>query len=381
MKNAQLPDAFLQLSRSGDLPAYREISNQLRTLIRDGTLPPGFPLPSTKELARHWGVFPTTVQTALEPLVKEGLLDRRLRHGTFVRHEPPKLARLGIYENFSAIPFADRDFLVSLQVELATVLHEQEAELKIWTEVKASPKSLPTNLVEACRKREIDGIITMHPSVAILNCLAKLPVPSAVGTCMLYPSRIDFDYRDLVTRSVERLATTGARRLAVISNVIPDKTTEINNPCDVSHFYEFFTETAARLGLETSPAWTIRHPGLETGLSIERFGYEAIHRMWRERVKPDGLFIYPHTCARGALLALLELGVKVPGDLTVVAHENIETPILTPLPVDWISSSCRQIATEMVSMIERSLRGEKAVPVFLNYAPAWESEEAKEKGS
>ena len=78
-------------------------------------------------------------------------------------------------------------------------------------------------------------------------------------------------------------------------------------------------------------------------MMTERFGYESMKTLWSRGPRPDGLFIFPHTAVCGSLTALLELGVNIPGDLKLVAHGNIETPILTPYPVDWITSSSREI--------------------------------------
>ena len=53
------------------------ISSHIQRLIASGELRPGQKLPSTQELAAKWGTHPATVQTALMPLAKQGLLSRR----------------------------------------------------------------------------------------------------------------------------------------------------------------------------------------------------------------------------------------------------------------------------------------------------------------
>jgi DNA-binding LacI/PurR family transcriptional regulator len=363
---------LLDFKLPGQRPATKEIGAHLRALIKNGTLPAGTNIPATNAMAAAWGVFPNTVNIALEPLVKEGLLDRRQNRGTRVLDGHQKIRRLGIYENFGSIPASDRDFLVSLQVELARVLEKQNAELKIWVEIKKSPKSLPENLIDACAKREIDGIVTSHPSKQILKAMKSLPVPFAALTSYRdCPARVEFRYADFVESAVRRLAERGAQRVGVISNVIPEPATEIYNRQDVSHFYEIFAETAASLGLETHPEWII-HPASSKGkFEIERFGYEAMKTLWSRRKRPDGLFIYPHTAVRGSLTALLELGVKIPEELQLVAHGNIETPILTPYPVDWISSSSHEIVLSMVKQIQSILDGQPAKPIRLTHQPSW----------
>jgi DNA-binding LacI/PurR family transcriptional regulator len=104
------------------------------------------------------------------------------------------------------------------------------------------------------------------------------------------------------------------------------------------------------------------------------FGYESMKTLWSRDTRPDGLFIFPHTAVRGSLMALLELGVNVPGDLKLVAHGNIETPILTPYPVDWITSSSHEIDQAMVNQIQDALDGLLTKTIWLKHRPAWQEE-------
>ena len=363
---------LLDFKPSGRRPATKEIGAHVRALIKNGTLPAGKGIPTTKELAAAWGVFPNTVKLALDPLVKEGLLDRRRYRGTCVLDGHRKIRRLGIYESFGSIPASDRDFLVSLQVELARALEKQNAELKIWVDSKRGPRSLPENLIEACRKREIDGIVTSHPSKEILKAMKCLPVPFAALTSYRdCPTRVEFRYADLVEKAVRRLAERGVRSVGVISIIKPEAATESSNRQDVSHFYEIFAETAASLGLETRPEWVIHPASSKATIEIERFGYDAMKTLWSRRSRPDGLFLYPHTAVRGSLTALLEIGVKIPDQLKLVAHGNIETPILTPYRIDWINSSSREIVASMVKQIQSVLDGHPAKPIRLTHVPSW----------
>jgi GntR family transcriptional regulator/MocR family aminotransferase len=54
--------------------------------IRDGTLPPGRRLPSSRQLAADWRVARNTVDDALAQLQAEGVVVRRVGDGTFVAH-------------------------------------------------------------------------------------------------------------------------------------------------------------------------------------------------------------------------------------------------------------------------------------------------------
>ncbi|MFZ4683163.1 MAG: GntR family transcriptional regulator [Terrimicrobiaceae bacterium] len=361
---------LLDLPLAGNMPASKEIGAVLRTLIKDGSLSPGSRLPSTKTMAGYWGVFPNTVQLALEPLVREGLLDRRQNRGTIVRDGHRRIARLAFYENFDAIAPGDRDFLLSLQVEMARLLEKKGAELKVWLGSGRIPKSLPKNLLEACQKREVDGVVMTQGNPSLVKALMNLPVPIVVYPGLRFcQSRVEFCHADLVDEAVRRLAALGVRRPAFLSSVTHESENEIRD--DSRHVYDYWIKSWAELGVEVQPELLARPSASKPAKNIEQFGYDAMKALWKTKKRPDGLFIFPHTAARGSLTALLELGVNIPKDLKLVAHANIETPILTPYPVDWITSSSREIVEAMFGQVQRGLDGLPIKPVWLKHKATW----------
>ena len=74
----------IRLDKSSPLPAYRQIADRLRDLIREGTLADGERLPASRELAKLLGVNRITVTTAYELLEQEGLVKAQVGRGTYV---------------------------------------------------------------------------------------------------------------------------------------------------------------------------------------------------------------------------------------------------------------------------------------------------------
>ena len=68
---------------SDDQPIYRQIVDQLRQLLAAGTLRPGDPLPSVRQLAADLGVNLNTVAIAYRELAGEGLVE--IKHGRGAR--------------------------------------------------------------------------------------------------------------------------------------------------------------------------------------------------------------------------------------------------------------------------------------------------------
>ncbi len=74
----------ISLDPAGSVPAWRQIVNQLRTLVMEGVLKPGEPLPPVRKLALDLGIHFNTVADAYRALAAEGFLDIVHGHGARV---------------------------------------------------------------------------------------------------------------------------------------------------------------------------------------------------------------------------------------------------------------------------------------------------------
>lgn len=84
---------------------YRQIADQIRTLIKSGEFDTGERLPPERDLARQLGVSRPSVREALIALEVEGLVDVRIGSGIYVRAQaaPPVVA--GVAPDAAAGPF------------------------------------------------------------------------------------------------------------------------------------------------------------------------------------------------------------------------------------------------------------------------------------
>ena len=71
------------------VPPYLQIVQQVRQALRMGLLDVGDKLPAVREVVAATAVNPNTVLKAYRDLEREGLVEARAGHGTFVRSLPP----------------------------------------------------------------------------------------------------------------------------------------------------------------------------------------------------------------------------------------------------------------------------------------------------
>ncbi len=71
------------------VPPYLQIVQQVRQALRMGVLGVGDRLPAVREVVGATAVNPNTVLKAYRDLEREGLIEARPGHGTFVLKRPP----------------------------------------------------------------------------------------------------------------------------------------------------------------------------------------------------------------------------------------------------------------------------------------------------
>ena len=71
-----------------DVPRWRQVYEQLRERILDGTYPPGGRLPSVVDVCAEFGISQVTARKALKELRLEGMAQWQPGIGTFVTELP-----------------------------------------------------------------------------------------------------------------------------------------------------------------------------------------------------------------------------------------------------------------------------------------------------
>ncbi|MCI1287577.1 MAG: GntR family transcriptional regulator [[Lactobacillus] timonensis] len=77
-------------------PVYIQIHNDLRKSIEDGKWGVGEKIPAERELASEFGVSRMTLRQAIQTLVDEGVLERRVGAGTFVANRKVQEKMAGV---------------------------------------------------------------------------------------------------------------------------------------------------------------------------------------------------------------------------------------------------------------------------------------------
>ena len=86
---------------AGKTPKYRQIRNHLLQQIEAGVLQPGDRLPVRSELIKQYAVTRTTMDKALNELIRQGVLSSSKRGGTIVSDGPQQRKRVAVVSRLS----------------------------------------------------------------------------------------------------------------------------------------------------------------------------------------------------------------------------------------------------------------------------------------
>ena len=84
---------MFEINPTNAAPIWRQIEEGMRRLITLGSLGPGAPVPSVRDLAQQLRVNPNTVARAYQRLTDAGVFAVRRGEGTFVAEEPAQLKK------------------------------------------------------------------------------------------------------------------------------------------------------------------------------------------------------------------------------------------------------------------------------------------------
>jgi DNA-binding transcriptional regulator YhcF (GntR family) len=75
---------IIRIDADSPIPAFEQIRSQITAMSVSGVLAIGTRLPTIRQLARDLGIAPGTVARAYQELERDGVLETRGRHGSFV---------------------------------------------------------------------------------------------------------------------------------------------------------------------------------------------------------------------------------------------------------------------------------------------------------
>lgn len=310
-----------------------------------------------------WKAPEPTIHSALVPLVKEGLLERTPKVGTFVRKREERLAKVGIYVNSDLWRTPAFAFGRALCNELHKQLDGADMAESVWVDPRPRAEQGQSwdELVRAAAERRIQVLIVPGVGLPQLAWLEKLGVPVVYLTSANIRNRVAMDMRQWAGEAMQILAGQGCRRVGAICSVKLPPEDSAEHPHHYHQFFEALESSASRLGLEFRPEWLMRpmKDFVDGTMDIPRFGFESMQALWRQSERPEGIVVYDDVAASGVLMAVMREQIRVPEDLKLVLHRNAEVGLFCPVPAAFMDLHVAEVAAALIMQAQRLYNGEE----------------------
>ena len=316
---------------------------------------PGRQLDSISTLAKRFGVSQITVRNALLLLSHQGLVELRHGSGCYVS-ERSGSTHVGVYTDWDLSSSHTSYFFLHTMQELRRFFAQRGQRVRLYMG-NVRPGGTPTGL--SCHEFLEDVAADKLSGVALLstlfqpqwgNPLSQRKVP-VVGCWYEHEYNIALDYPGMIERGTRYLVSQGRKKIALLG--------WFGRTPPHDQYYRAFADVLAEHRLPVNDNWirTDLHPWLEAA------GWEEFRELWLAQPdKPDALLIADDNLYRGAAVAMLELGIRVPEDLLLVTHTNKGSGMFRPVPAACLEFDPAELAMRMGETLWRRMQNEPDVP-------------------
>lgn len=348
----------LKIDRNQAMPLHRQLRTAILSHIRRGNIPPGQKLFTESALAKENQVSLAPVRQAIDSLVAEGVLERQRAKGVYLLEGAAAPRRRITF----VVPDISHSFYGSMVRGVESYAREHAYDI-----------------VVACsdfHESEEFGILTNLESVD----------PHLLLICSIGgPENI---------RQVERLIRRGFTVVAVDQNYEGWNVSSVTNDnvqigLDATNYLlqrghrriAFLTEDEQILTNARQRRQGYERAMRAAGLSPEVRTIYSPHKgeQWdvvqprvvnwlegqAESSRPTGLFVLNDTDAIGVLRAMEELGLSVPGEMSVVGCADLDFAQMLTRPLTTVNQDSFGMGRRAAELGVEQLEGERTDPVHI----------------
>ena len=318
-----------------------------------------------KQLAQTLGLSQTTVSRALNgyPEVaketRERVVAAAKRHGyrpnpSALRLATGKAGMIGSVIPTGASVDIDPHFIEFLS-GLGDFARSRDLDLALSPTSREDEETTYRRLVA---NRQVDAIYLSSPRTgdSRIALLDELGIPFIVhgradDLDLGYPY-LDIDNRQAFFDAARLMIQMGHKRIALV-NGNGDETFAI-------HRARGTAEALAEIGVELEPQL------VSNGPMTEEKGYRSAHEFLTSRKPPTGILCSSLLLALGVVRAANDLGLALPGDLSIISHDDVFPylrPDSFPVPLSTTRSSIRSAGSRIGERLAARIAGDETGPV------------------
>lgn len=320
-------------------------------------------------IARHLGLSVSTVSKALNGYgsVSEETRARILRVAQELNYYPSRAARslrnnrtekIGLVL-YTSTPLSSRssEYYFEIIRGAATAAEGRGYNLILYLTVGNQRE----RLIHICRSREVDCLMLMVGSGAVsepVGVLLAEELPFIVlnkHPQLPNASHIVSEHEQGGFLAVEHLITLGHRRIAYLGREDDLETS--------GDRYAGYCRALAAHGIALEDS-------LVTLASSQPLGaYHAMQALLHRDARPTAVFAYSDSWALGALRAITESGLSVPGDISLVGFDDLRAASLTNPPLTTIRQQLTELGRQAIESLLFQIEGGADAPTIQRTVP------------
>jgi DNA-binding LacI/PurR family transcriptional regulator len=322
-----------------------------------------------EDVAREMGISIATVSRAftgngrISPLTREAVLETARRMGFQAN---PAAQRLATGRTDRLVPlFSLYLDLGSGTMKLQALQRGYDAPLHAYGNFDPYHPVAQTSLVENLTRHRPPAIIC-HASGFEQGTLNELRrYQNEGGIVITYDQPVDldcdkvlYDWKDYYVKALRHLKELGHRDIGwyhpgPIGTVaqLDDTCRALDEPAGSDSWLPHFRDAMNECGLSLQPEW------LWSGYGNEPGGAQLAERVLRLQKRPTALCIVNDRAAAGFIGAAWRAGLRVPQEVSVVGHDDLEMAAWFPIPITTVSSNIGTIAEQVVELTTSRIEG------------------------
>ena len=217
------------------------------------------------------------------------------------------------------------------------------------------------SLARAMGRATVDGVVAIglsddHPEVEQIR-RAGVPIVLVDSTALPEHGSVEIDDVGGARAAAEHLIALGHRDVLIIG-VEPPAPSQAMDPDGVtSRRLRGYREAFATVGVEIPDERVVVGPASIDG------GIAALNRAWEDGLRPTAVLAMSDAMAIGAMRALRDLRLTIPGDVSVVGFDDIDLAPHVDPPLTTVHQPIRRKGAEAVRLLLSVVqRRDQAIP-------------------
>jgi LacI family transcriptional regulator len=329
----------------------------LRRRIADGTYPLETKLPSERNLAEEFEVSRVTIRKSLETLKNDGMITGRPGLGSIVSAVAPVTAPAPPNIGF-VVQHLSNPYYSAFASALEAVLRGHDLNMVLAGTGQNPDEEL--QCLQRMTELQVRGVLLCvpdrlhHPEAMKAFLKRRLPVVIIGGRQPgVALDTVDSDNRAGMTAAVDHLLELGHTRIGFLSAMAYGRS-------DVR--LELTAELLTARGLDPGPVVRVDTPDLAGGRL-------AFDRLLEQKSRPTAVLCTNDITAIGAIQRAFELGVSIPGEVSIVGYDDIPMAGMATVPLTTVAVPLSELAELAFERLSARVEGHAGSPIHLTIEP------------